>query len=176
VKPDPLEQFAEWWREERVPVVVATATPDGRPSARAVVLEHFDERGFVFFSSAESPKGRDLADNPQAALVFLWDGRQARIEGRVERVPDEVNAEHWAAREGKRQLAAFRQSEPVASREELEALLDAVPDEPPRPAFWVGYRVVPEAFDYWLVDDDYVHDRFRYVRDGDGWERTRLQP
>lgn len=173
---DPIEQFAAWWREEQVPVIVATATPDGRPSARAVVLEEFDERGFAFWSSTESPKGRQLAANPRAALVFLWDGRQARIEGTVEPVSDEENERHWAEREGKRQLVAFRQSEPAASREELEALVEATPEEPTRPAFWVGYRVVPELFDFWSVDPDFVHDRFRYVPAGDGWALQRLQP
>jgi pyridoxamine 5'-phosphate oxidase len=176
VNADPIQQVAEWWREERVPVVVATATPDGRPSARAVVLEHFDEDGFVFFSSAQSPKGRALAANPQAALVFLWEGRQARVEGRVEPVSDEENRRHWDGREGKRQLVAFRQSEPVGSREELVELVRQVPDEPPRPSFWVGYRVVPESFDLWRVDADFLHDRFRYERAGGGWTRTRLQP
>jgi pyridoxamine 5'-phosphate oxidase len=176
VRPDPFEQFAEWWQAERVPVVVATATPDGRPSARAVVLEHVDERGFVFWSSSESPKGRELAANPYAALVCLWDGRQARVEGRVEPVSDEENERHWAERDGKRELAAFRQSEPVGTRAELLGLLHEVPEEPPRPAFWVGYRVVPTRFDFWLVDEDYVHDRFRYVPSAGGWQLTRLQP
>ena len=146
------------------------------PAARAVVLEHFDERGFCFWTSAESPTGRQLATRPRAALVWLWDGRQARIEGSVERVSDEENERHWAGREGKRQLAAFDQSEPVESREVLLAMLDAVPDEPERPSFWVGYRVVPERFEFWVVDEDFVHDRFEYVRDGDGWLKRRLQP
>jgi pyridoxamine 5'-phosphate oxidase len=159
-----------------VPCVVATASPDGRPSARAVVVEHADERGFVFWSSADSPKGRDLAANPRAALVFLWPGRQVRVEGRVEMVGDDENDRHWQERDGKRQLAAFRQSEPVASREALEALLDRVPGEPGRPPFWIGYRVVPELVDIWVEDDGYVHDRFRYVRTPHGWDVQRLQP
>jgi len=153
-------------------MVVAT---DG-PAARAVVLEQFDERGFCFWTSAESPTGIQLSADPEAALVWLWDGRQARVEGRVERVSDEENERHWDGREGKRQLVAFHQSRPVESRDELLALLDAVPDDPPRPSFWVGYRVVPERFEFWVEDDDYVHDRFEYVRDGDGWSRRRLQP
>lgn len=159
-----------------MPVVLATATPDGRPSARAVVLEGFDERGFAFWSSSESPKGRQLAGNPRAALVFLWDGRQLRVEGGVEPASDSENERHWRAREGKRELVAFRQSEPVATREELERLVERVPENPPRPAFWVGYRVVPELFDAWIVDEGYVHDRFRYTRTGDAWTVTRLQP
>ena len=157
-------------------MVVATAAPDGTPSARAVVLEELDERGLAFWTSSESPAGRDLAANPRAALVLLWDGRQARVEGRVEPVDDDENERHWAGREGKRQLAAFRQSEPVESREALLALLDAVPEDPPRPSFWVGYRVVPDLVDVWIEDDDYVHDRFRWIRDGESWTLERLQP
>jgi pyridoxamine 5'-phosphate oxidase len=159
-----------------VPCIVATASPDGYPSARAVVLEHADERGFVFWTSSESPKGRALAANPRAALVFLWPGRQLRVEGRVETASDEENDRHWQEREAKRQLAAFRQSEPIAGREALEARLEGVPAEPERPAFWIGYRVVPELVDIWVEDDDYVHDRFRYARAADGWSVQRLQP
>jgi pyridoxamine 5'-phosphate oxidase len=159
-----------------VPVVLATATPDGRPSARAVVLEGFDEQGFAFWSSRESPKGRQLTDNPRAALVFLWDGRQLRVEGDVVRVSEVENERHWRSREGKRELVAFRQSEPAESREELESLVEQVPEDPPRPEFWIGYRVVPEMFDIWIADEGYVHDRFRYARAGDTWQVTRLQP
>jgi len=154
-------------------MVLAT---DG-PAARAVVLEDFDDRGFCFWTSSESPTGRQLAAQPRAALVWLWDGRQARVEGGVERVSDEENEEHWREREGKRQLVAFRQSEPIDSREALLARLDDVPDEPPRPSFWAGYRIVPERFEFWIEDDDYVHDRFEYTRDGNGaWQKRRLQP
>ena len=176
MNPDPLQQFAAWWREEAVPVVVATATPAGVPSARAVALEGFDERGFVFYSSCESRKGRELAANPRAALVALWRGRQARVEGPVERVPGEQAAAHWAAREWKRPIAAFRQDAPVGSREELEALVARTPEEPPLPPFWVGYRVVPARYEFWLQDDGFMHDRVEYVRAEGGWRRRRLQP
>src|SRR4051794_36662552 len=170
---DPFRQFAAWWADEEVPMVLAT---DG-PAARAVVLEEFDDRGFCFWTSSESPTGEQLADNPRAALVWLWDGKQARVEGAVERVSDEENERHWRERDGKQQLAAFHQSEPVASRAELESKLDDVPDEPPRPAFWVGYRVVPERFEFWVADENYVHDRFEYTRAGDAaWRKQRLQP
>jgi pyridoxamine 5'-phosphate oxidase len=172
VDDDPVRQFAAWWEDAAVPMVVATAGP----AARAVVLEHFDERGFCFWTHRDSPTGEQLARNPRAALVWLWDGRQARVEGTVEPVSDEENERHWAEREGKRQLVAFAQSEPVESREQLLELVESVPDEPPRPDFWTGYRVVPERFEFWVEDDDYVHDRFEYVRDGDGWRRSRLQP
>ena len=177
MNPDPLQQFAEWWRDEEVPVVVATAAADGAPSARAVVLERLDERGFAFWTSSESRKGRELAANPRAALVALWDGRQARVEGRVERVADDEDAEHWAERDGKRQLAAFRQDAPVESRDELERLVEQTPEEPERPGFWVGYRIVPERYEFWLADPDFVHDRFEYTgSNGGGWSLRRLQP
>jgi pyridoxamine 5'-phosphate oxidase len=173
VRDDPLVEFEAWWSEEQVPMVIATTGP----SARAVVLEQVDGRGFVFWTSADSPTGRALAADPHAALVWLWEGRQARVEGTVQPVSDEENERHWAGREGKRQLAAFRQSEPIESREALLDRLAEVPDDPPRPAFWVGYRVVPERFEFWIVDDDYVHDRFEFSRDADGrWRRVRLQP
>src|SRR3954454_19872094 len=106
-------------------MVLATAGP----AARAVVLEQFDEHGFCFWTSSESPTGRQLAEQPRAALVWLWDGRQARVEGTVERMSNDENEKHWRGREGKRQLAAFRQSEPIESREALLARLDAVPDD-----------------------------------------------
>lgn len=153
-------------------MVLATAGP----SARAVVLEQFDERGFAFWTSSESPKARALAVDPRAALVWLWESRQARVEGRVEPVSDVENEQHWQQRDGKRQLAAFRQSEPIDSREALLARLAAVPETPERPGFWRGYRVVPERFEFWIADEHFVHDRFEYVRSGGSWSRSRLQP
>jgi pyridoxamine 5'-phosphate oxidase len=172
VDDDPFRVFAAWWEEQNVPMVLATAGP----TVRAVVLEKLDERGFVFWTSAESPKGRALASDPRAALLWLWEGRQARVEGRVEPVSDEENERHWRRREGRRPLAAFRQSEPVESREALLAMLAAVPEVPERPSFWRGYRVLPERFEFWVADEDYVHDRFEYLRSGEGWHRRRLQP
>jgi pyridoxamine 5'-phosphate oxidase len=172
VDDDPFRVFAGWWQEQNVPMILATAGP----TARAVVLEEFDERGFVFWTSSESPKARALAADPRVALVWLWDGRQARVEGRVERVSDEEDERHWQEREGKRQVAAFRQSEPVESRAALLARFAAVPEAPERPPFWRGYRVLPERFEFWTADENYVHDRFEYVRGGGGWRHQRLQP
>jgi len=99
-----------------------------------------------------------------------------RVEGEVVPVGDEENERHWRERQGKRELVAFRQSEPVASREELEQLVERVPEDPPRPAFWIGYRVVPHHVDVWVADEGYVHDRFRYTRAGRAWDVVRLQP
>jgi pyridoxamine 5'-phosphate oxidase len=174
---DPFAWFGAWWEAERVPVVVATATADGRPSARAVVLEAFDRRGFVFFTHSTSRKARELAANPEAALVFLWEGRQVRVEGSVERVSDAENERHWERAEGKRALAAFEQSQPIGTRRELERRYEAVPEDPPRPCFWVGYRVVPRAIEFWhLHANDDVNDRVRFERRASGWLETRLQP
>jgi pyridoxamine 5'-phosphate oxidase len=172
VDDDPFWVFETWWGEENVPMVLATAGP----TARAVVLEKFDERGFVFWTSSESPKGRAMADDPQVALVWLWDGRQARVEGRVEPVSDEENERHWRQREGKRELAAFRQSEPIESRDALLRRLAGVPEAPERPSYWRGYRVLPERFEFWAAKKDFVHDRFEYLRIRDSWRRRRLQP
>jgi pyridoxamine 5'-phosphate oxidase len=172
VDDDPFLVFADWWREQDVPMVLATAGP----TARAVVLEEFDERGFVFWTSSESPKGRALAADSRAALVWLWEGRQARVEGHVEPVSEDEDERHWQQREGKRELAAFRQSEPIESREALLDKLAAAPENPERPSFWRGYRVVPERFEFWAAREDYVHDRFEYERSGDGWRQRRLQP
>ena len=169
---DPFGVFAAWWGEQNVPMVLATAGP----TARAVVLEEFDERGFVFWTSSESPKGRALAADPRAALVWLWEGRQVRVEGRVEPVSAAEDERHWQQREGKRPLVAFRQSEPIDSREALLERLAAVPEAPERPPFWRGYRVLPERFEFWTADEDYVHDRVEYLRNRDGWSRRRLQP
>jgi Pyridoxine 5'-phosphate oxidase C-terminal dimerisation region len=101
---------------------------------------------------------------------------QARVEGRVEHVSDQEDDRHWQQREGRRQLAAFRQSEPVESRQALLEKLAAVPESPERPQFWRGYRVLPERFEFWIADEDYVHDRFEYLRRVDSWQRRRLQP
>jgi pyridoxamine 5'-phosphate oxidase len=179
-KSDPLEQFEDWWLEEDRPdkVVVATATPDGRPSARFVLLKGFGETGFLFFSSYESRKGRELEANPRAALLFYWGGRQVRIEGRVERLDPEESDAYWATRPAgsKRSAAASHQSEPIGSREELESKVAALPEEPARPPHWGGYRVVPEVYEFWLHRDDRLHDRFRYLPHDGGWRIERLQP
>jgi pyridoxamine 5'-phosphate oxidase len=180
---DPLEQFERWFGEAGTEAVaLATATANGAPSARMVLLKGADERGFTFFTNYESRKGRDLAENPRAALLFHWPGRQVRIEGTVERVSPEESDAYWSTRPRGAQLAAAisRQSEPVESREELErrsADLDAATGpEVPRPAHWGGYRLVPETYEFWQHRDDRMHDRHRYRREGTGWRTDRLSP
>jgi pyridoxamine 5'-phosphate oxidase len=176
----PLERFERWFEEagRDVRVALATATRDGRPSVRMVLLKSFDERGFVFFSGYESRKGRELAENPRGALLFHWPGRQVRIEGPVERVSDAESDAYWETRPApsRRSAAASRQSEPIDSREELEARVAAVPEEPPRPSAWGGYRLVPEAIEFWEHRDDRLHDRHRWTRTAEGWRVQRLQP
>jgi pyridoxamine 5'-phosphate oxidase len=176
----PFEQFGRWFdeagRDERM--AVATATRDGRPSSRMLLLKGFDERGFVFFTGLSSRKGRELAENPWGALLFHWAGRQVRVEGRVVQVPDEESDAYWATRPlaSRRSAAASRQSEPIESREELEARVAATGEDPPRPEHWGGYRLLPETFEFWEHRDDRLHDREQWTRTPDGWHVRRLQP
>src|SRR5438874_4082824 len=149
--PDPLEHFRLWFEEDGTDrVTLATATTDGAPSARMVLLKSVDERGFVFFSNYESRKGRELAENPRAALLFYWaePGRQVRVEGSVEKVSAAESIAYFATRPRGAQLAALasHQSEQLESREALEARFAELgashPGEVPRPSHWGGYRLV----------------------------------
>jgi pyridoxamine 5'-phosphate oxidase len=177
---DPLEQLHGWLETE--PVALATATTAGAPSVRMVLLKGADERGLVFFTGYESRKGRELAENPRAAMLVHMPGRQIRIEGKVEKVSADESDAYWSTRPRGSQIAASvsRQSEPVASREELEQRFAgfeaAHPDEIPRPAHWGGYRLVPESYEFWEHRENRLHDRVRYRRDGDDWAIERLQP
>ena len=188
--PEPLRQFERWFEAAgnavAVPeaVALATATADGRPSARMVLLKAADDRGFAFYTNAESRKGRELAANPHAALLFHWQplGRQVRVEGQVERVTDDEADAYFRTRPlGSRHAAwASPQSRPLDDRAELERLYaDAVErhgDDPPLPPHWGGFRLVPNAYEFWQHGDDRLHDRFRYERNATGWSRTRLAP
>jgi pyridoxamine 5'-phosphate oxidase len=190
--PDPLRQFGVWFAEAGnagvdVPeaMALATATPDGRPSVRMVLLKDAAETGFGFHTNYESRKGGELDRNPRAALLFHWRplGRQVRVEGRVERLsPDESEA-YFATRPQGSRLAAWAspQSRPLADRAELERLYaDAASRFPgedvPRPPHWGGYRLLPDAYEFWQHGDDRLHDRIRYERAGDAWQRERLAP
>jgi pyridoxamine 5'-phosphate oxidase len=189
--PDPLAAFARWYEEAgaavRVPeaVALATAAADGTPAARMVLLKGFDERGFAFYSNTAGRKGRELSANPRAALLFHWDplGRQVRVEGPVEPLdPVEAQAYFDSRPEGSRISAlASRQSEPVASREELERRVELLRRELagrpiPLPDDWGGWRLRPVSFEFWQNRDDRLHDRLRYRGDGGGWALERLQP
>ncbi len=193
VDPDPLRQFAAWFAAAEsagVPApeaaAVATATIDGMPSVRMVLVKRVDERGFVFYSNYESRKGRELATNPRAALLFYWSqlGRQARVEGRVQRATREESLAYARSRTRGSQLSALAspQSRPVASRQILEdrvaELADRYADaDVPLSDEWGGFRLVPEAYEFWQQRDDRLHDRLRYARQADGgWQLERLAP
>ena len=173
---DPLALFHEWVQGDEM--VLATATPDGRPSVRMVLLKSADERGFTFYTGYTSRKGRELEANPCAALLFHRPGIQVRVEGRVERVAPEESDAYWASRPAapRRSAAASRQSEPVATREELEAAVAAQPAEPVRPERWGGYRHVPDTYEFWRHRDDRLHERHLFRAGAGGWEVLLLSP
>jgi len=165
-------------------MTLATADASGRPSARMLLLKGADERGFAFFTGYESRKGRELDENPHAAIVVYWNalGRQVRVEGTVRRLPVEESDEYWATRPARSRAAAAasRQSEPLASLEGLEAeaerLLAEHGGEVPRPERWGGYLLEPDAIELWQHRDDRLHDRIRFTREGGSWRAERLAP
>jgi pyridoxamine 5'-phosphate oxidase len=165
--------------------VLATADPGGRPSARFVLLKDVDERGFVFFTDARSRKGRELRDNPHAALVSYWhpSGWQVRVEGRVEPLSAEEAEAYWVTRPRASRLAAAssRQSAPLRHRRDLlarvEQLRRRLSGRPvPRPRDWTGFRIVPERIEFWRRRAHRLHERELFVRKRGGWSRTLLQP
>jgi pyridoxamine 5'-phosphate oxidase len=176
---DPLPLFHEWVNTDGiVEVALATATPDGRPSVRMLLLKSADERGFTFFTGYTSRKGRELEANPRAAILYRAQDIQVRIEGHVERVPAEESDAYWHSRPpaSRRSAAASNQSEPIASRAELEAAVASQPEEPERPERWGGYRLVPDRYEFWRHRDDRLHERLLFTATKDGWEQTLLQP
>jgi pyridoxamine 5'-phosphate oxidase len=193
IDPNPFIQFQKWFDQaldaqlpEPNAMAVATATPDGKPSARMVLLKDFDERGFVFFTNYNSQKGQELAENPQAALVFWWAEleRQVRIAGYVEKVSEQESDEYFQSRPFNSRLGAWasHQSEVIASREELEQRLQALQakyenQDIPRPAYWGGVRVIPTEIEFWQGRPSRLHDRLLYTRlDEHSWKIERLSP
>ena len=188
---DPLELFALWLQEaERSEpndpnaAALATSTLAGQPSVRMVLVKRADERGFCFFTNAESRKGRELQTNPTAALCFYWKtlGRQVRVEGRVtEMETADVDAYfHSRSRNSQIGAAVSQQSRPLASREDLEAsfrrFAQEHPGEVPRPPHWCGFCVHAERIEFWQHGADRLHDRFLFTRESGAWNRTRLYP
>jgi pyridoxamine 5'-phosphate oxidase len=190
--PDPSVQFERWFADAQargVPqaeaMVLATADSEGRPSARMVLLKGWGPEGLVFFSGYDSRKGAEVEANPRAALLFFWQplGRQVRIEGTVEKATRAESERYFQTRPLGSQLAAAvsRQSRPIGSRGELEAAYAALAAEAgegplPLPEQWGGYRLHPDAFEFWEHRDNRLHDRLRYERSGANWSRVRLQP
>ncbi|MCA8492047.1 pyridoxamine 5'-phosphate oxidase [Burkholderia arboris] len=192
--PDPLAQFDRWFKEalaaklpEPNTMTLATVGAAGRPSARIVLIKGVDERGFVFFTNYESRKGHDLAVHPQAALLFYWIEleRQVRIEGRIEKTSAEESDRYFASRPLGSRIGAWasEQSAVIDSRATLEAREKAISerygDNPPRPPHWGGYRLVPDAIEFWQGRPSRLHDRLLYTRDAaasPGWTISRLSP
>jgi len=189
---DPIARFQRWFARARATepalpeaMTLATADARGRPSARMVLLKHADRDGFVFYTNGRSRKGAQLRTNPRAALVFHWGalGRQVRVEGPVEEVSAAEADAYWATRPRASQLAALasEQSAPLPARAQLVARWRALAARcrgvaVPRPRHWTGYRVIPQAIEFWTHRDHRLHDRELFTRTGRGWKRTRLQP
>lgn len=192
VDPNPFIQFKKWFEQalaaqlpEPNAMTIATTTPDGKPSARMVLLKDFDERGFVFFTNYNSRKGQELAANPQAALVFWWAEleRQVRILGRVEKVSESESDYYFESRPAKSRLGAWasNQSEIIPTREVLEQRMQELQSkyenqDIPRPQHWGGLRVIPTEIEFWQGRSSRLHDRLLYTHVDDSWKIQRLSP
>ncbi|GGV94020.1 pyridoxine/pyridoxamine 5'-phosphate oxidase [Streptomyces gelaticus] len=191
---DPMQQFAHWFRQVAVggllhepnAMVVSTATPEGRPSSRTVLLKKYDARGFVFFTNYESRKGRELTANPYVSLLFPWHpmARQVIVTGRADRIGRDETVAYFRTRPHGSQLGAWAspQSAVIGSRDELlaryEELAARYPEgeQVPAPPHWGGFRVVPDTIEFWQGHENRLHDRLRYVREGEQWRVERLCP
>jgi pyridoxamine 5'-phosphate oxidase len=190
---DPIALFGEWFAEARASepndpdaVALATATPDGAPSVRMVLMKHFDDDGFVFYTNGQSRKGDELAANPQAAMLFHWKSlrRQVRIEGTVSEVDPAMADAYFASRSRDSQIGAHAsdQSRPLSSRGEFiariaKATARHLVGSVPRPPHWTGFRIAPQRIEFWMDRPFRLHDRRLFTRqEGGGWTSTLLYP
>ena len=188
---DPIALFRSWFDDASASepndpnaMSLATCTPDGHPSVRMVLMKRLDDRGFSFYTNAESHKGTELLANPFAALCFHWKSRrrQIRVEGNVEQLPPDDADAYFHSRSHQSQISALasQQSRPVASREALEELArktaEQYPGEVPRPDYWRGFVVAPKRIEFWEDGAHRLHNRIVFTRAGSDWTRTRLYP
>ena len=189
---DPFALFDEWLAEaaarepnEPEAMTVATTGADGQPSARMVLLKAHGPEGFTFYTHEQSAKGQDLAENPRAAILFHWKSlcRQIRIEGSIARVSDAEADAYFATRSRDARIGAWAsdQSRPLDSRETFERRFEEVKrryegQDVPRPTGWIGYRVVPDRFEFWTAREHRLHERRQFTRSGDGWSEGLLYP
>ncbi len=192
VSSNPFNQFGLWFDEasksgfiDSTAMSLSTASKDGKPSARMVLLKKFDESGFEFFTNYESRKGKDLKENPQACLLFYWDKleRQVRIEGRVEKVSKKESEDYFATRPFKSRLGAWAshqstviESRTVIIKEFVKYFMKYGSKNTPLPPYWGGYRLIPDAFEFWQGRTNRLHDRILYTKKKDNWEIKRLAP
>jgi pyridoxamine 5'-phosphate oxidase len=192
VDPDPIRQFDVWFQQalasnltDANAMTLATASPNGRPSARVVLLKDFDERGFVFYTNYDSRKGRELLENPYAAVVFYWAEmeRQVRIEGITEQVTREESEAYFRSRPEMSRLGAWasHQSQVIPDRETLEQKVRELNEQYsqgdiPLPPHWGGYRLIPDRIEFWQGRASRLHDRILYVHQGERWTMQRLSP
>ena len=192
VNKNPFIQFIKWYESvlnsnlnEPTAMMLSTADVNGNPSARIVLLKEIDDSGFVFYTNYKSRKGKDLKENPKAALTFFWDElrRQIRIEGRIEKISRETSKEYFSSRLSESQIGAWvsAQSTVIQNREFLENKFDELKEkfgneEIPLPDFWGGYRLIPNYFEFWQGRENRLHDRICYKKENDEWKIFRLAP